>query len=230
MRIARILPLVAVLAGLHAGCAATTGPRDFAPPVARTPDSEYVLQPGDTILVKFYYHPDHDQEVLIRTDGKIPMPLVGDVQAAGRTSARLADELARRYSENLRDPKVSVTVRSMNQKGIYVGGEVNRPGMVPYRQGLSVLQAILEAGGPKDTARVDQVVLLQKLDENNYRASKVNVARMLEQGDSSADVALGPSDVLFVPKTGIAKLNTFVEQYVIRVLPLRPGLGFSYGL
>ena len=214
-----------------AGCAGTplSGPDTGALPAPETrpAQTEYIVQPGDTLTLKFYYHPDHDQDVVVRSDGKLLLPLVGEVQAAGLTPARLAEEIADLYSKNLRNPKVSVAVKATPQKGIFVGGEVGKPGLVPYRHGLTVVQAIMEAGGPKDTARVDQVVLLQRIREDQYQASKIDLAKVLENGQTDADPLLGPSDVIFVPKSTIAKMNLFVQQYVLGLLPVRPGIGIS---
>jgi protein involved in polysaccharide export with SLBB domain len=214
-----------------AGCAGTplSGPDAGALPApsARPTQTEYLIQPGDTLTLKFYYHPDHDQDVVVRQDGKLLLPLVGEVQAAGVTPARLAEQLAEQYSKNLRDPRVSVAVKASTQKGVFVGGEVARPGHVPYRPGLTVVQAIMEAGGPKDTARVDQVVFLQRVREDQYQATKIDLAKTLETGQTDADPSLGPSDVIFVPKSTIAKMNLFVQQYILGLLPVRPGIGIS---
>jgi protein involved in polysaccharide export with SLBB domain len=186
-----------------------------------------LIQPGDTLALKFYFHPDHDQDVVVRQDGKLLLPLVGEQQAAGLTPAQLADQIAKSYSKNLRDPKVSVAVKASPQKGIFVGGEVARPGVIPYRNGMTVVQAIMEAGGPKDTARVDQVVFLQRVREDQYQASKIDLAKVLENGQTDADPTLGPSDAIFVPKSTIAKMNLFVQQYILGLLPVRPGIGIS---
>ena len=214
-----------------AGCAGTPlpGPDTGAlpPPESRPAQTEYIVQPGDTLTLRFYYHADHDQEVVVRQDGKLLLPLVGEVQAAGRTPADLAEEIATLYSKNLRNPKVSVAVKASPQKQIFVGGEVGRPGNVPYRQGMTVVQAIMEAGGPKDSARVDQVVFLQKIREDQYQASKIDLVKVLENGQTDADPVLGPSDVIFVPKSTIAKMNLFVQQYILGLLPIRPGIGIS---
>jgi protein involved in polysaccharide export with SLBB domain len=214
-----------------AGCAGTplSSPDTGAlpEPTSRPAQTEYIIQPGDTLTLRFYYHPDHDQEVVVRQDGKLLLPLVGEVQAAGLTPARLAEVVADLYSKNLRDPKVAVAVKASPQKGIFVGGEVGKPGLVPYRQGMTVVQAIMEAGGPKDTARVDQVVFLQRIREDQYQASKIDLVKVLANGQTDADPALGPSDVIFVPKSTIAKMNLFVQQYILGLLPVRPGIGIS---
>jgi protein involved in polysaccharide export with SLBB domain len=152
------------------------------------------------------------------------------MQAAGLTPAQMADQLVEKYSKNLRDPKVSVAVKSSVQKEIFVGGEVTRPGLIPYRRGLTMVQAIMEAGGPKDTARVDQVVFMQRIREDHYLVSKVDLAKVLENGQTSADPALGPADVIFVPKSTIAKMNLFVQQYIMNLLPIKPGLSFVPGI
>jgi protein involved in polysaccharide export with SLBB domain len=218
--ITRIATLAAATVVL-AACASTT-PESFTTPVAPAPMTEYRVQPGDTLSVKFYYHADHDTDVVVRPDGSVQLPLVGDVPAGGITPQALAQDLERRYSKNLRDPRVSVTLKSMNQTRVYVGGEVNKPGFVVYREGLTAMQALLEAGGPKDTAKTEDVVFLQKVGDDKYRPTKLNLAKVLDEGDVSADQPLSPSDVLFVPKTGIAKVNQFVEQYILKVIPIRP--------
>ncbi len=217
-----ILAGLLVGVALLVGCASST-PVAFAPPTPTPPPGDYVVQPGDTLTVKFYYHPDHDQDVIVRTDGKIVMPLVGDVPAAGMTPAKLAEQLTRAHSKNLRDPVVAVSVKAMNENHVFVGGEVTRPGFVQYRQGLTAIQAMLEVGGPKDTGKVEEVVLLRRVGDS-YQASKIDLARAFEEGDARDDLKLGPSDVVFVPKTGIAKLNQFVDQYIMKVIPVRPGI------
>jgi protein involved in polysaccharide export with SLBB domain len=92
---------------------------------------------------------------------------------------------------------------------------------VTYRPGLTALQALLDAGGPKDTAHMDEVVVLQKVSDQQYRAAKINLAEMLENGKTGADVGLNPADVVFVPKTSIAKFDQWVDQYLVKSLPFR---------
>lgn len=225
MRTCRPLWLLLIAAAIVGGCA-TGDAANFAKPAPPPQPGEYLVQAGDTLSVKFYYHPDHDQDVVVRPDGKVALNLIGEVQAAGQPPGRLGDIIAQRYANNLRDPKVAVTVKAMNQNRVYVGGEVNRPGFVVYREGLTAVQAMLEAGGPKDTARVDEIVFLQRNGDSGYRPAKLNLTRVLEEGDVAADQTLSPSDVIYVPKTSIAKLDQFVEQYILRVLPIRPAFLF----
>ena len=186
------------------------------------PMTEYKVQPGDTLAVKFYYHADHDTDVFVRPDGSVQLPLVGDVPVGGLPPQKIAQDLERRYGKNLRDPRIAVTVKTMNQTRVYVGGEVNKPGFIPYREGLTAVQALMEAGGPKDTGKTEEVVFLQRLGDEKFRPTKLNLSKVIDDGDVTADHPLSPSDVLFVPKTMIAKVNQWVEQYILRVLPVRP--------
>jgi polysaccharide export outer membrane protein len=233
--------LVAALVVL-AGCATGTAPetraastgaetRMDAPTAAaalakpRSTSPDYRIQPGDTLMIRFPYHGDHDQEVVVGPDGKVVLQLVGEVLVAGRTPAQISEELVQRYATELREPVITVTLKAMHEMKVWVGGEVTKPGFVPYRPGLTVVQAVMDAGGPKETARMQDVVLLQRGEAERFRATKVDLGLVLQRGDPSADVTLTPSDVVFVPKTTIARLNQFVEQYILRMIPIPPGLG-----
>ncbi len=222
MRTRLEVALLALVVLLMTGCASGT-PGTFETAAPAAPPNEYIVQRGDTLTIKFYYHPDHDQEAVVRPDGKMVLSPVGDIPAAGLTPAAIAEQVRAVYARSLRDPKVAVSVKTMNENRVYVGGEVNRPGFVVYREGLTAVQAVLEAGGPRDTGKVDEVVFLQREGDKGYRPSKINLAKVLEDGDTTADQRLGPSDVIFVPKTAIAKLDLFIDQHIMKVLPLRPG-------
>lgn len=230
VKVVLVLGLLGVLA-MASGCGMATKPMEgdvgnFGPPVPVAARSEYRIQPGDILDIRFYYHPDHNQDaVLVQPDGKLDLPLVGEVVAAGLTPAQLSKDLVRRYSANLRGPEVAVRVKTeaaQAQPRVYVGGEVAKPGFLNFRPGMTAAQAIIEAGGHKDTAAITDIVLLRKVAEpDEYRPAKIDLARVIEEGDTRANVVLGPSDILVVPKTAIAKLNVFVEQFIIKLIPVR---------
>jgi polysaccharide biosynthesis/export protein len=214
------------IATLFTGCASNEakGPAAFVMPAAPQEQGEYVLQVGDSIDVTFYYHPDNNQmNLLVRPDGKVYLPLIGEVQAAGLTAPQVAEAITKRSSASLRDPKVAVNVRTLNPTRVFVGGEVFKPSFVTYTPGLTAVQAVMQVGGWKDSADLQEVVLLQKISEgsNEYRPSKINLAKVVELGDTKADIVLGPSDVLVFPKTNIARANLWVQQYIINMIPIR---------
>jgi protein involved in polysaccharide export with SLBB domain len=231
--VARLVGLV-VMASLLGACSMGAAPSStmdlkqsaYVMPEAVESKGDYKIRPGDAIEIRFYYHPDHNQDnVLVQQDGKIELPLVGEVKAADITPNQLSQELKRRYSGNLRDPEIAVRVKTentINQSRVWVGGEVAKVGFVNHRPGMTVVQAVFEAGGFKDTAAIDSVVLLRKVGEpNEYKPSKIDVAKVIEEGETAGNILLGPSDILVVPKTGIAKLNQYVEQYIIKMMPIR---------
>jgi protein involved in polysaccharide export with SLBB domain len=185
-------------------------------------DVEYAMQPGDILSIRFEYHPDHNQKsVVVRTDGKIMLPLVGEVEAAGLTPSELSRQLEKKYSTNLRDPRVAVSIVQVYQNLVWVGGEVKRPGFVPYRPGLTASQALVAVGGPKDTAAIHECLFLQRSGRQQYRSSKLDLSKPIVQGDLSADLALAPQDVIFVPKTPIAKADVWADQHIFKMLPIR---------
>jgi polysaccharide biosynthesis/export protein PslD len=218
---AGILALM-VVAG---GCASSSSDERFAEsPIIRVATAPYVIQPNDTLMIKFYHHPEHDLEEVVRPDGKLSLPTGTSVRAAGFTPAQLGVELVK-YFPTLRDPKIDVVVKNTEAR-VYVGGEVFRPGFVAYRTGLTALQAVVEAGGPLDSANLDDIVFLQRMDEEHFRATRINLTEALAKGHTSSMV-LGPADVVFVPKSGIAKANDWVTQYIVNMLPVRASMGVS---
>jgi protein involved in polysaccharide export with SLBB domain len=222
-QVSRVLKHVSLVLGLTAvmmGCAARGGPVALIPLSPPASQSQYIVQAGDTLDVKFYYHPDHDQrDLVVRLDGMLLLPLGGEVQAAGLTPERLAEQIAQRYAANLRDPKVSVNVKTVNAGQVYVGGEVQRPGIIRLKPKMNALQAIFEAGGPRDTADTQRVVLLRSIGENQYGYREINLERLLAHEDTSNDAMLAQDDLIFIPKTGIAKANLWVAQYIKNMLP-----------
>lgn len=212
--------LVLVLTAAAMGCAAGGGSVTLIPLTPPASQSEYIVQAGDTLSIKFYYHPDHDQrDLVVRPDGKLLLPLVGDIQAAGLTPEQLAEQIAQRYSFTLREPKVAVDVKTVNTGQVYVGGEVQRPGVIKLKPKMNALQAIVEAGGPKDEGDVERVVLLRSMGDNQFGYRELNLMRIVRHEDLTDDAVLAQDDMIFIPKTGIAKANLWVQKYIRNMVP-----------
>jgi len=211
--------LVATLPLLVLGCAATPSAR--LPPADHTPPA-YRVKVGDTLDIRFYKTPELNLEVPVRSDGKISLELIGDVQAAGLEPEQLAASLRERYASELTDPRVSVIVRKFGG-GIWIGGEVKNPSRVPYSVGLTALQAIHRAGGFLETARPSSVVLI-RLEGTQYKGYLLPLDKVQTGEDVSVDAELQPSDILHVPKSGIANVDLFVDQYIRKVLPVQPAI------
>jgi polysaccharide biosynthesis/export protein len=174
---------------------------------------EYQISSGDQLDIKFFYHPELNESLPVRPDGKISLRLIGDVQAAGLEPSALATELRQRYARDLRDPEITVIVKTFSAQQIFVDGEVERPGQLELPPGLTVWQAVIKAGGFKNTATRESVILIRRGDHDQPIPYRINLKPdYLEQ--TSAAMQLQPYDVVFVPKTWIAEADKFTQQYV----------------
>jgi len=194
------------------------------------PNEVYTISVADIMSIKFYYYPELDVNVTVRPDGRITLPLIGDVMVAGRTPEAVDHHLTETFASHLDDPEVAVIIQACAGFRVYVGGEVHTPRSVPYRGGLTALQAVMEAGGFKSTAHFRNVVLLR--DQGSAEA-KFEVLNLHLDGISDAqqrDVRLQPKDILFVPKTQIAKMNQFVKEYFRDLMPVVVGFNVGYNL
>jgi protein involved in polysaccharide export with SLBB domain len=178
----------------------------------------YLLEVGDQIDIKLFFHPEMNETALIRPDGGISLQLVGEIPARGRTPEDLAEMVADRYTRvGLRNPIVTVMLRKSAGQRVYVGGEVNAPRMVPYEGRLTLAQALFEAGGLKATAETENLVVLR--NDGHGKALVMLVDFEKDVLGHGKDLPLQPSDVVVVPKSTIAKLNQFVELYLSKMLP-----------
>ena len=223
------MAILAIAAPL-AGCVPNLGvpPDDTAKTAVVQPTTAplaYVLAPGDNVEVKFAYVPDLNQAQIIRPDGKIALPLVHDVPAAGMTPTELQDSLLKKYQDTaLKSPELVVIVREFNASKIYVGGEVGQPGTQPLLTPTTVLQAILQANGFKNTARADEVMIIRQRVGGGYDWQVLNLQKALAGQDFAANIPLAPRDVVYVPRSDIANFDLFVDQYMRQVLPIAPGI------
>ena len=196
------------------------------------PISDYRLRPGDEIEVKFFYHPELDERLMVGPDGKISLQLIDEVLAAGLTGFQLDEILTREYAKYLENYSVSVIVREYSGLKVYVGGEVVQPGFLSLKGNMSVLQSIYASQGFKVSAKPENVVLLRKGPDNRPVARTINLVPVLSGEQMENDVYLMPSDIVYVPKTWVAQAGDFVDQYIKRVLMLDhlvSGVGWALG-
>jgi len=214
----------------------TTGPARLGPNGAPVPgqiaaapqvldDATYRLAPGDLLDVKFPYHPEENERVPVRPDGRIGLQSAGDVIAAGLTVKELEQSIVDKASTTLRNPVVSVVIVQLAEHKVYVGGDVAKPGFVQFRDGLTPLEAIIERGGFLDTAKADQVLYITRAGEQ-VQAQRIDLQAVI-QGQGTEEVVLAPDDILFVPKTWIGEANVWVDQWVRGLLPTVPRPGFD---
>ncbi len=189
-------------------------------------EQEYRIQVGDQLDIKFFYNPELNEQVTVRPDGRISLQLVREIMTAGLTPAELTDLLTKKYAKELKMPEVTVIVRSFGSQRVYVDGEVAKPGIVPLVGFVTVLQAISQAGGMKDSARMSEVVLIRRGTDNKPLTLQVNAQKVIDGTDMSQDIALKPFDIVYVPKSPIANVNVWVDQYIRKNIPISTGFGY----
>ena len=180
------LPLLAL------GCATTQSDH-----VATRPPSEYRIGREDVLEIVVWHEPELTRVMPVRPDGKIALPLAGEVEAAGKTPAELRDTLTHALDRYVKDAAVAVLVREINGPRFSVLGEVARSGTFPLRGSISVTQAIATAGGPNEFAG-DQVVWLRQNPDGAQERVKLSMKQLMK-GEVEGALWLGAGDVLYVP-------------------------------
>lgn len=174
----------------------------------------YIIDIGDTLFITVWQE-DLNQEVLVRPDGMISFPLVGDVQAAGLTIPELNAEITQKLQDYIRYPQVSVLLRKFggSSSRIMVLGQVGFPGVFASGPRPTVLEAISLAGGFTDNAVISSVIVI-KGGQDNPQAIRLNLNRAILKADMSQNIVLGPQDIVYVPKNFIANINYFISQII----------------
>ena len=158
---------------------------------------DYRLVPGDKLRIEVYRDQQLSQSLQVRPDGKITLPLIGDVPAAGSTSRELAGTLTERFKEYVKEPVVTVIVAETTPPTIYVMGEVNSPGAHPMREPMTVLQALAVAGGFKDFANTKKITIQRRSPNGAVQTINFNYKDALERPDRP--MFLQPGDTVIVP-------------------------------
>jgi protein involved in polysaccharide export with SLBB domain len=223
------LLVILSICALLAACSSQKSRKTPAPSSDEKPQptASYVIRPGDRLDIKFYYNTELNETAIVRPDGKITLQLVDDIQAAGFEPAELDELLTLKYSQELKDPEISVIVQKFSNQRIYVGGEVNQQREMELPSGMTVLQAVFQAGGFKETASPQNTILIRQGKSNEPVPIRINLKKAMYGKGKGANLALRPNDILYIPKSGIAKVNKFVNQYIEKLILFR---GFSAGV
>lgn len=163
---------------------------------------DYVIGPGDQLQVYVWRNPELSKSVPVRPDGKISTPLVEDMVAIGKSPSQLARDIEGVLAEYVREPKVNVIVEQAAStfSEVKVVGQVQKPQSMPYRQGLKVLDIVLQCGGLTDFAAGNRARILRDVDGKKTEI-KVRLGDLVNDGDMRQNHDLRPGDVLVVPQS-----------------------------
>ncbi len=174
-------------------------PQPGPAPNGVTPPTDYVIGPEDVLAVLFWREKDLSvEQVVVRPDGMITLPLLNDVQAAGLTPEQLRDALTKAASRFVEDPNATVVVRQINSRKVFVTGQVGRPGAYPLLGPTTVLQALAQAGGLLEYAKANDILVMRQVNGRTqtfkFRYKDVIRGKHLEQ-----NIELKPGDTVVVP-------------------------------
>ena len=178
----------------------TDFPGDDAKPsvIPATTDPAYVIGPEDVIDINVWKEPDMTRIVPVRPDGKISLPLINDVQAAGLTPQQLSTAVTEKLRKFLTGPQVTVIVTEINSQRVYILGEVTRPGAFPLLPGMTVMQALSSAGGFTAFAKMKSIYVLR--NENGKKVKyPFNYKDAINGKNSEQDIPLKAGDTIVVP-------------------------------
>ncbi len=203
---------------LLAGCASSKPALPPLPAAQPMASARTVLGPGDVIDIKFAYANQFNESQTVRPDGKIVLHLIGPVTVQGKTPDELREEIEGLYADQLKHPQLAVIVRSFHERRVYVGGEVNKPGLVDMPGSMTALEAIMTAGGFNlEKAEVQNVVVVRQ-KEGKQTGYALNFKDTLG-GQEAQTFILEPRDIVYVPRTQIYDLDQWISQYFYKLLP-----------
>jgi polysaccharide export outer membrane protein len=190
-------------------------------------DLPYRVAPGDILNIDFGVtldaRPLQAYGVLVRPDGIITLSPVGDIRAAGLTTADLDSQLTARYTAVYREPRVTVAIAKLAGNMVHVLGAVRSPGSYEVLPNATVLQAIASAGGATTGAAMGSVILMRRTGPNSLVARKVQLNRAISQGLASQDPYVRRFDIIYVPRTTIASVDLFIENTFQKLVAIPSG-------
>ena len=221
-------PVTTATTATTSPAAATLGASDSASASAPSADIRYRVGRGDELSFKFIHTPELNTVAAVRSDGRVTLPLIGELPVAGLTLKELTEKIETGLSARVRRPEVAINVQgAITSQRVFIGGEVARPGVQPLVGPLTVVQAVMAAEGLKESAQPREVVVLRSDAQGARRAIKLDLAAVMAGADGAPDILLAPYDVVIVPRSGISNVGLWVDQYIRKVLPVNLGLSYS---
>jgi len=176
-----------------------TSPDAAAASSTKPHDNSFVIGNDDVLAINVWKEPDISRSIPVRSDGKISLPLVGEVQAAGQTPLKLETEIASKLKNFISDPEVTVMVQQINSQKFNVMGQVNRPGSYALANSATVLDAIAIAGGFRDFAKQKSIYVLRQNPDGTQARLVFNYKEVVKGHNPSQNVKLQPHDTIVVP-------------------------------
>ncbi|MFN2578094.1 MAG: polysaccharide biosynthesis/export family protein [Pyrinomonadaceae bacterium] len=181
------------------------------PRLSTVTEDRYRLQPGDVLEVQFRYSPEFNQTVTVQPDGYVTLEIGGDLKVAGFTIEQTRTAILRQARARLQDPVATIVLKEFQRPYFVVAGEVSQPGKIEMRERVTAIQAIMLAGGMKETAKSSQVVVFRKINSDVAEVKLLNLKNIRRTSDLENDLTLQAGDMVFVPRDKISKIERFMK-------------------
>ncbi len=162
-------------------------------------DDSFVIGNDDVLAINVWKEPDISRSIPVRSDGKISLPLVGEVQATGRTPLKLEQDIAARLKNYIAEPEVTVIVQQINSQKFNILGQVGRPGSYVISNSATVLDAIALAGGFRDFAKQKNIYILRQNPDGTQTRLPFNYKEVVKGQNPAQNIKLQPRDTIVVP-------------------------------
>lgn len=192
-------------------------------------EPQYMLYPGDQVDIVVSSAPELSRTLTVGPDGRIVMPMIQPIMAAGRSFTDLQYALSAQLGQQLRDPRVAVTPRAYAPAQIFVGGDVATQGTYALPGPIGVLEAIMMAGGYSATARASQIAVLRRAPNGGMMMRTINMSRGMKDITRYNDVLqLRRGDIIFVPRTHLGEIASFMRTFR-DALPVDVSASYNFG-
>lgn len=174
-------------------------------------EDRYLLNPGDVLDIQYRYTPEFNQTVTIQPDGFVSLEIGGDLKIAGRNLNQVRALILAKARERLASPEVNVILKDFQKPYVVVAGEVVTPGKLEMREKMTAIQAVLMAGGFKDSAKSSQILVFRKLNADTAEVKSLNFKTLNRSSDLENDLTLQAGDMILVPRNRISKIERYVR-------------------
>jgi polysaccharide export outer membrane protein len=174
-------------------------------------ENRYLLHPGDVLDIEYRYTPEFNQTVSVQPDGYISLQMGGDLKVSGRSLEQVRNLILARARTRLESPELTVVLKEFQKPYVVVAGEVVQPGKFELRESLTAIQAVLLAGGFKDSAKSSQILVFRKLNADTAEVRSLNFKTLKRTSDLENDLTLQPGDMILVPRNRISKIERYVR-------------------
>jgi polysaccharide biosynthesis/export protein len=166
---------------------------------AKPHDDSFQIGPDDVLAINVWKEPEISRSVPVRSDGKVSLPLVGEVQASGQTPKQLEAEISKKLTSYISEPEVTVIVQQIKSQKFNILGQVAHPGTYPLSNPMTVLDAIALAGGFRDFAKKKSIYVLRQTADGSSTRLPFNYKNVIKGKDTQQNVRLEPRDTVYVP-------------------------------